>query len=849
MQNDYRMRSLTNKASGTLFKLMPDDEAAIAASSRTVPAIAWWVLVVLLLVTAVVSYVLHSATDRAGAEAFRAQTEDVRHNIAQRLLAYEQVLHGGLGLFAASEDVTQDEWHRYVKNLSLDQHFPGIQGLGYAQWVSAEEKEDFIRRVRAESHPDFKIVPSGDRPTYSVIRYLEPFNERNQRAFGYDMFAESMRRMAMEEARDKGATAISGSVILIQETEENMQHGFLMYVPHYRRGAPTQAVEDRRRALLGFVYSPFRMGDFMGGVLQEETPSICIDIHDGETVSPDTLMYRSEAMIGTSRPRYTRTVQLTRYGHTWTLAMASKPSFEAQLDWQKPRMITAAGLIISFLFFGLVWALATHRTRALALARRITGQLREREAYIRAIVDHAAEAIVTVNESERIISVNPAVEQMFGYTSEEILGRPLALLVPGDMQLSPPETAGSYITQESEGLHKDGTKFPIELTKSDYQQSSRPVTTLMIRDITSRKRAEQALRLSEERFHLAMRGANDGLWDWDLANDTVYYSPRWKSMLGYDDQEVANDYEAWRSRVHPDDVEAAAAALRAHIEGKTPSYQAELRMRHRDGHYIWILSRGRVQHDAHGTPIRVVGTHTDISEQKEVQRLKSEFVSTVSHELRTPLTSIRGSLGLLAGGVAGQLSAHAVSLLNIALKNCERLLDLINDLLDVEKIQTGNMEFHMQPHDLLPLIEQCMESNRAYGQQFGVTYVMTGAPAAAWAVVDANRFQQVMSNLLSNSAKFSHPGSRVEISVSTAGGRITVAVKDFGVGIPADFQRRVFERFSQADSSDSRYKGGTGLGLNISKALVERMDGKIGFATQVGRGTTFWVNFPEWNEP
>jgi len=230
----------------------------------------------------------------------------------------------------------------------------------------------------------------------------------------------------------------------------------------------------------------------------------------------------------------------------------------------------------------------------------------------------------------------------------------------------------------------------------------------------------------------------------------------------------------------------------------------------------------------------------DITESKKIERLKSEFVATVSHELRTPITSIRGSLGLVAAGASGQLSDKTQRLVEIALRNSNRLALLINDLLDIEKAESGKMRFDLERNSLLALVEQAIEANSSYAESFGVRYVLAATDVDADVFVDAHRLLQVMANLLSNAAKFSPRDVAVEVSVLNRADKIRVSVRDHGPGIPPEFRDRIFEKFSQADSSDARSRSGTGLGLAICKAIVEQLGGKIGFDSEVGVGTTFY---------
>jgi signal transduction histidine kinase len=237
------------------------------------------------------------------------------------------------------------------------------------------------------------------------------------------------------------------------------------------------------------------------------------------------------------------------------------------------------------------------------------------------------------------------------------------------------------------------------------------------------------------------------------------------------------------------------------------------------------------------------------AERKRLERLKDEFVSTVSHELRTPLTSIAGSLGLLMGTVKAELSKPASRLLKIAHSNSERLVRLVNDILDMEKLASGRVSFDLKKIDIGPLVQQAVEAINDLAKDLGVNVrVVTSGDATAYVRADSDRFVQVMTNLLSNALKFTVPQSEVLVSVDKQEGTdiVRVSVRDHGPGIPADFRSRIFERFAQADATNARRKGGTGLGLSIVKQIVDRLGGEVGFCDARGGGTVFYVELPRW---
>jgi PAS domain S-box-containing protein len=238
------------------------------------------------------------------------------------------------------------------------------------------------------------------------------------------------------------------------------------------------------------------------------------------------------------------------------------------------------------------------------------------------------------------------------------------------------------------------------------------------------------------------------------------------------------------------------------------------------------------------------GVIRDLSERKRIERLENEFVSTVSHELRAPLTAVRGALGLIAGGVVGEMPSQAKAYVDIALSNTERLVRLVDDILDLEKIGSGNLEIRWRVCNLAELLEQVIAANDAFGASYQVSLARLGEMPEVDVVVDEDKFYQVLTNLISNAVKFSPAGRAVELSVVMHGARLRINVRDHGSGIPDAFRARIFQRFAQADGSDRRRKGGTGLGLSIAKSLIEGMRGEIGFEAPEGGGARFFVDLP-----
>ncbi|MDH4134664.1 MAG: PAS domain-containing sensor histidine kinase, partial [Gammaproteobacteria bacterium] len=364
-------------------------------------------------------------------------------------------------------------------------------------------------------------------------------------------------------------------------------------------------------------------------------------------------------------------------------------------------------------------------------------------------------------------------------------------------------------------------------------------------NIRARIESESAkLELEESRELLAktLHIARMGSWEWDLTTNTVTWSDEVFRIFGAPPQAFQPTQETFAQAMHPDDLAIMAESYERGLAGER-FFDEEWRIHTLDtGKLKYVQLLGERFFDSQGQMVRMVGTFQDITERKQAELAKTEFISTVSHELRTPLTSLYGSLKLLTEG-KGAVS-DGTPLLDIAVRNAERLIALVNDILDMARIGAGRLTIVRKPVDLRELVRSAVAMMEAYAERYQVRMVLVSSPDLPMIAVDAGRISQVVSNLLTNAAKFSPPGSKVEIHIEPCdrGARVTVA--DRGPGVPESFASQLFTRFARGDTTDTSSSGGTGLGLCISKGIVTAHGGQIGYEPRPGGGSLFYFEIP-----
>ena len=757
--------------------------------------------------------VVEQNEEREARARFEFRVREAGQELRGRMFDYEQVLRGAVGLLAASREVTREEWKTYVTTLQLDSSYPGIQAIALAH------------------------VTGGRLP----VRYIEPMARGNAQVLGFDLLSDAERRDAVQRARDTAEPVLTGRLTLRSESGGTTQPAFILFLPVFRGGGAPASLQERRTRFTAVTYAAFRSSDLFRGTLGQPA-GLHLRLFDVSDPASPAPLYEDERPAGSSR--YALGETLTVRGRTWRLEARSRPELEAVISGGRSRLVLSAGVALSVLFTALVWSLVSTRERARVLAQGMVEASEERDRF-RSAVDRHWDIMLMVDVARmRFVYANEGACRSLGYRREELVGHSAAMVFADrsedDLARQYRQLAATGEFTEVERVifrRKDGSTLPVEISRQLLQTASGGYVLGVARDITARLEAERSVRESEARLALALESSALALFDWDLQSNLVHLGKEWQQLLGGEAIATVTPIQKLEQLVHPDDLPALRSQLRKLIKGETESYRIEHRVRGLDGQWKWIESVAKVSgRDAAGRAVRVTGTNADVSERKAIAEMKNTFIASVSHELRTPLTGIVTSLDLLQDGSAGELPEQAREFVNIAAGNSERLQALIDDILDLERVETGQLRLEMRPVPVSALLAKAAALNAPYAERYRARIVTKGTDGLS-VTADEDRLLQVLTNLISNAAKHSPPDGEITLAAARNGDRVVLSVADRGQGIPEEFKSRIFGKFEQADGN----KPGTGLGLAISKALVDKMGGDIRFESGRDRGAVFYV--------
>ncbi len=818
-------------------------------------------------------------------ERFAVESRELADAIHARFALYEYGLRGARGLIqkAGEHGITAADFRYYMASRDMEREFPGARGFGFVHRVPADELREHARHhaVPPPTHGAAHAPHAGD---HFIIELVEPL-ERNREAVGLDIASEPRRRLAAQTAMRSGRATLSAPITLVQATEAE-DRAFLLLLPIYRPGLPLDSPERREAAAFGWAYAPLLVDDVLAG-LPLHTAHIALSLTDITDVEHATVFFNTVAQ-GASPAAGAGSVSLLRvpYGRSWMVRTEMRPSYAAQFGLLSPALVAWVGALVTLLVAALQWVLLVlrqqHEQHLLDINASLEARVVERtrsledvQRFLRTVLDAMPSMISywdrdQVNREANRANLEwrrPHGGDIRGQRAHEVVGdavyatlQPhIAAVLRGEPQ-SFELSMASPLTGELREMHM---RYLPDLRDGGVQG-----WYAVIDDVTERNRNRRALEAAlaqqaTERMRLQsiLQGTHVGTWEWNVQTGECRYNERWAQMLGHDYDELRpSDQQAWLDHVHPDDVPRAQRALRRHFAGEHAFYASEVRMRHAEGHWIWVLNRGQVRSwTPGGEPEWMYGTQLDISASKAIEQdlreakraaeaasaSKSAFLANMSHEIRTPLNAVLGVTHLLADS---PLDGDQRALLAKAQTAGRALLGIVNDVLDLAKIEAGEMRLEREPFSLCELLREVESVYGVQAQHKGLALTLERGPALPEALIgDAGRLRQVLVNLVGNAIKFTARGGVVIAAArDEAGGapRLRLSVRDSGIGITPEQQARLFQPFTQADETTTRRFGGTGLGLSIVRRLVGLMQGEVGLSSTPGQGSEFWVSVP-----
>ena len=578
-----------------------------------------------LALTAWVTSALNRQADEDARNEFTRLAQRVEQEVQRRVSLPGYGLKGARGMYAAAQNkIGAVQFRAYVASRDLAKEFPGVKGFGFIERLRRDDVPGYAAAVRAEGLLEFRVKTDTDSADLFVVRYIEPLHA-NLAALGSDLAESATTRAAIEDAVLSGEPTLTPKIAV--QAGSLYSSGMLFFMPVYQPGAALDSGEARWAAMRGVLYAPLDAQDMFKGLTELAPASLDVEIYDGPATRAENRLYASAAVLRDTQQHirtglYEVQTSLTVGARAWTVRSVSTPEFHASINRTRANVAALAGTVTTGLVSFLAALLVLGRGRIEQRARELTHEL----SRMAMVAKHTSNAVIVTDAQRRITWVNDGFVRISGYSAEEAMGRSPGELLQASAtdvevvaRLRAALNAGEPVRCELLNRHKSGADYWIDIDIQPMRDSHGTLLGFMAveSDITESKAV--AAELAQERLRLThiLEGTNAATGEWNVQTGELRMSDSWADLLGYDIVELAPVMQTWLDLCHPDDLRDANVRMRDHLEGKTPFYQHEARMRHRDGHWVWVQARARISsHSADGRPEWMSGTHIDVTDKR-----------------------------------------------------------------------------------------------------------------------------------------------------------------------------------------------------------------------------------------
>ncbi len=792
-------------------------------------------------------YFLHSQEQQRNRFDFDIEVNQTLELITERMQKYEEALRSGVATITAlDQKVTLSQWVRFTKSLNIDQRYPGINGIGLVEEVLPAELPSYLAKRRKE-HPNFNVFPEHQQPSYWPVSFIEPL-EDNKEALGLDMAHEANRYTTALKAKQTGLPQITAPIVLVQDEEKTP--GFLFCMPFYESLLLAESKQQGEQ-FKGLVYAPFIVEKLMHGAMAQENRTISFRVLDQGKVLFDELVANNQSYD--RNPQFKKVARIELYGRVWKFEIWSNKLFNDSRPVNKAWIILVCGLLVNLLLLAIFYYLAQSYRRALELSQTTFDFHQFRDFYLSSVVDNVNQGLVTIDAKGIIQTANQACEEIFGYQSDELIGKNIKMLMPTeiaekhDRYLSDYQETGVKniigVGRELVAQTKFGKQIPIDLSVSEIELNGEVFFSGIIRDLTERTRHKNELLEAMQFQEKIIENLPDLLFVKNSKFEIVRANDAFMAMYPEDMQDKIIGFTTLE-KYTPKESERFLKFDKIAMEDGFS--ETEETITFPDGITRILYTKKSRFYDTSGE-VFILGLARDITELKHSreQLLASnkqldDFAYIASHDLKEPLRGIYNHAAFFLEDHQSILDEEASHKLERIIILAKKMESLITDLLYYSRL--GRVELAVVDTDINEVIS---DINELMKDDKSVKIVV---PKSLPVIrCDKIRIREVFNNLISNSIKYNESSTK-EITiglefqkVEERGRRYVFYVKDNGIGIPKKFHQEIFRIFKRLHRADA-YGGGTGSGLTFVQKIVEAHRGEVWVESKEGEGATFYFS-------